>query len=95
MLPIELCEYSPGEFLNIYLFQIGTKDFLTTTKSSNKLRIFFPYRVIVEDPARFPRVPTSKPFSGSGEVADDDDEYYSDEDEEVRPGNVSKTRLEK
>ena len=58
------------------------------------MQILFPYRVIVEDPARFPRVPTSKPFSGSGDVADDD-EYYSDEDEEVRPGNVKKTCLEK
>ena len=58
------------------------------------MQILFPYRVIVEDPARFPRVPTSKPFSGSGDVADDD-EYYSDEDEEVRRGNVIKTRLEK
>ena len=47
----------------------------------------------MEDPARFPRVPTSKPFSGSGDVADDD-EYYSDEDEEVRRANVIKTRLE-
>ena len=46
----------------------------------------------MEDPARFPRVPTSKPFSGSGDVADDD-EYYSDEDEEVRPGNVKKHAL--
>ena len=30
ILPIELCKYSPGEYLNMDLFQIGTKDYLTT-----------------------------------------------------------------
>ena len=31
ILPLELCEYGPGKFLNMDLFEIGKKDFLTTT----------------------------------------------------------------
>ena len=31
MLPLELCEYGPGELLNMNLYELDKKDFLTTT----------------------------------------------------------------
>ena len=31
ILPLELCEYGPRKLLNMDLFEVGKKDFLTTT----------------------------------------------------------------
>ena len=37
VLPIELCEYSPGEYMNMDLFKISKKDYLTITDKLSDL----------------------------------------------------------
>ena len=37
VLPIELCEYSPGEYMNMDLFKIKKKDFLPCTDKLSRL----------------------------------------------------------